>query len=83
MRRCSRGADVPSVCQTRSLAKVRAQGKPGARCTRSLVCKSKKHTSKSPQVPPDRPACQRDRLTAYSMFSACVSASSNLALHPG
>ena len=56
MRRCSRGADVPSVCQTRSLAKVRAQGKPGARCTRSLVCKSKKHTSKSPQVPPDHPA---------------------------
>jgi len=29
---------------------TRAQGKPGARCTRSLVCKSEKHTSKSPQV---------------------------------
>jgi hypothetical protein len=27
----------------------RAQGMPGARCTRSLACKIKKHTSKSPR----------------------------------
>jgi hypothetical protein len=34
----------------------RAQGRPGAGCTRSLACKSKKHTSKSPQVHRIEPA---------------------------
>src|SRR5581483_1407224 len=38
------------VLQTSRVPQQRAQGKPGVRCTRSLACKMKKHTSKSPQV---------------------------------
>jgi hypothetical protein len=34
----------------------RAQGMPGAQCTRSLACKTKKHTSKSPRSHRIRPA---------------------------
>ena len=31
--------DAPELCMILRLPKTRAQGKPGARCTRSLVCK--------------------------------------------
>jgi hypothetical protein len=41
--------DAPELCAIRAL-KERAQETPGARCTRSLVCKGRKHTSYSPQV---------------------------------
>jgi hypothetical protein len=37
----------PSLASMSSLKQKRAQGKPDARCTRSLACKWKKHTSKS------------------------------------
>src|SRR6266403_4751797 len=37
--------EAPELCETMSLDKQRAQGMPGARCTRSLACKLKKHTS--------------------------------------
>ena len=37
-------------------ARKRAWGMPGAERTRSLVCKSEKHTSKSTTSPPDNPA---------------------------
>jgi hypothetical protein len=51
-RRASRAsfADVPSP------GDQRAQGMPGARCARSLVCEIKKHTSKSPRSRRIRPA---------------------------
>src|SRR3954468_16076416 len=42
-------------CQTTALIE-RAQGMPGARCTRSLACKMKKHTRSSPQVHRSNPA---------------------------
>ena len=35
----------PGCARTSALGEQRAQGKPGARCTRSLVCKGRKHTS--------------------------------------
>src|ERR1700738_1159977 len=36
--------DTPELCKT-TRPQQRAQGKPGARCTRSLACKVKEHTS--------------------------------------
>ena len=36
--------------------KIRARGMPGARCTRSLVCKGRKHTSVVTTVAPEHPA---------------------------
>src|SRR6266403_6387985 len=47
----------------------RAQGMPGARCTRSLVCKKNKHTSIVTTVTPERPGIPRAmvlRLTSRS-----------------
>jgi hypothetical protein len=41
----SRRGVRPSCARTLSLERQRAQGKPGAQCTRSLACKVKKHTS--------------------------------------
>src|ERR1700682_2505078 len=41
------------VCE--SLARKRARGMPGARCTRSLACESKKHTSVVTTGPPEQP----------------------------
>jgi hypothetical protein len=42
----SRGAMRPRFCKTMSLENKRAQGMPGASCTRSLACRKKtKHTS--------------------------------------
>jgi hypothetical protein len=40
----------PGEAWTLSLQNERAQGKPGAGCTRSLACKNRKHASSSPQV---------------------------------
>ena len=40
---------LPGFCKILSLREKRAQGMPGARRARSLVCKNKKHTSKSPR----------------------------------
>ena len=37
--------DAPELCKNFCPRKQRAQGMPGARCTRSLVCEIKKHTS--------------------------------------
>jgi hypothetical protein len=43
---------------------------PGARCTRSLVCKSSKHTSVVTTVAPDHPAFPHAMvLTAYFALS--------------
>jgi hypothetical protein len=41
----SRGALRPSFAKIFALETGRAQGKPDARCTRSLACEIKKHTS--------------------------------------
>jgi hypothetical protein len=59
--------DVPEVLQNRSrLDSQRAQGKPGAQCTRSLVCKKNKHTSVVTTGSPEtaRPSL-RNGFTAY------------------
>ena len=45
MRPPSRGGARPSCAEDSPSQKQRAQGKPGARCTRSLACELKKHTS--------------------------------------
>src|SRR4051794_29344697 len=56
--------------------KWRAQGKPGARCTRSLACKNKKHdelvTTGSPGTP-GLPCAMV--LTAYSALSSATNSS--------
>src|SRR5436309_9047451 len=44
----------------------RAQGMPGARCTRSLVCKIKKHTSVVTTVTPDSPGIPRAMVLTVS-----------------
>jgi hypothetical protein len=53
--RRARGLRLPSIEQ-------RAQGKPGARCTRSLACELKKHASKvTTGSPGSRPAFPAQR----------------------
>jgi hypothetical protein len=54
----SRGAMRPSLAN-RSPRKKRAQGMPGARCTRSLACEIKKHTSVVTTVTPVSPGIPR------------------------
>jgi hypothetical protein len=44
----------------------RAQGMPGARCTRSLACKIKKHTSIVTTVTPDTPGIPRAMVLTVS-----------------
>jgi len=47
---------APEFClQLRPSKKQRAQGKPGARCTHSLACKMKKHTSVVTTGSPEKP----------------------------
>jgi hypothetical protein len=48
--------NAPESCMNLSPPKQRAWGMPGARCTRSLACKSRKHASKSPRSHRDHPA---------------------------
>ena len=63
--------DAPELCNlTLSLRKQRAQGKPGARCTRGLVCKAvqkdaHEHTGSAESIRPSL----RDGFTAYSALS--------------
>ena len=46
--------DAPEFCMNPSAQKQRAQGMPGARCTRSLACEIKQSTpAQSPQVQTD------------------------------
>ena len=58
-------------CRARhALRDKRAQGMPGARCARSLVCEMKKHTSIVTTVTPETPGIPRAMvLTAYSALS--------------
>ena len=52
------------------LSTKRAQGIPGARCTRSLACKIKKHTSIVTTVTPEQPGIPRAMvLTGYLVLS--------------
>src|SRR5581483_11052028 len=50
----SRDANSPELCTELSHSRWRAQGKPDAQCTRSLVCKIKKHTSVVTTGSPER-----------------------------
>jgi hypothetical protein len=45
MRPPSRRANAPELCTNHPPAKQRARRTPGVRCTRSLACKTQKHTS--------------------------------------
>src|SRR5205085_2950252 len=47
---------APELCKPVSLEETRAQGKPGARCTRSLARKTKSARASSPQVHRNSPA---------------------------
>src|SRR2546430_5792727 len=47
---------APELCKPVSLEETRAQGKPGARCTRSLARKQKSARASSPQVHRNSPA---------------------------
>src|SRR6266404_3754898 len=62
--------EAPELCETMSLDKQRAQGMPGARCTRSLACEMKQSTRAwSPQVQTDSTGIPRAmvlRLTSRS-----------------
>src|SRR3954452_23905255 len=68
----SRGAMRPEFCISLSLLKTeRAQGRPGARCTRGLMCKMHKanaheHTGSAETLRPS----PRNGFTAYSALSS-------------
>src|SRR6202022_875877 len=64
---------APEVCKSLSLEKQRAQGRPGARCTRGLVCKCTKenaheHTGSAEAIRPSL----RNGFTAYSALSSAT-----------
>ena len=63
--------DAPEVCKNRSPNKQRAQGMPGASCTRSLACEIKQSTrARSPQVQTDFTRhSPRNGFTAYFVLS--------------
>src|SRR5579871_336210 len=68
----SRGALRPSFSKFETAQKQRAQGMPGVWLARSLACKQRKHTSKSPQVHRNDPAFPaRLVLTAASCSCVC------------
>src|SRR5437762_1148932 len=52
----SRGAIAPELCRNFRPKRKRAQGKPGARCTRSLARNKKSARASSPQVHRNVPA---------------------------
>src|SRR6478672_11851616 len=61
---------MTQVVPNLTLCQQRAQGMPGARCARSLVCEMKKHTSVVTTVTPETPGTPRAMvLTAYSALS--------------
>jgi hypothetical protein len=62
--------DAPEICKIAPPQKKRAQGKPGARCTRGLVCKhtsknAHEHTGSAEAVRPSL----RNGFTAYFVLS--------------
>src|ERR1700675_2097894 len=70
MRQHSRGAIRPSFCHFHPRKAQRAQGRPGARCTRGLVCKhaqknAHEHTGSAETLRPS----PRNGFTAYSVLS--------------
>jgi hypothetical protein len=70
--------DVPELCIKRSPRKImRAQGMPGARCTRSLACDCEvKHTSVVTTVTPEITRhSPRNGFTAYSALSPATNSS--------
>src|SRR5258708_23420542 len=61
--------DASELCKNVRPKIQRAQGMPGAECTRSLVCDKNKHTSIVTTVTPERPGIPRAmvlRLTSRS-----------------
>jgi hypothetical protein len=65
--------DARVVQERRPSKKQRAQGKPGARCTRSLACEIGKHTSVVTTGPPERPGLPCAMvLTAYFALSPVI-----------
>jgi hypothetical protein len=63
----------PRFARKSRLLKPEGAGKPGARCTRSLACKIKKHTSVVTTVTPERPGIPRTMvLTGYFVLSPVI-----------
>jgi hypothetical protein len=69
----SRGTICPglSVNDSPPRKNRRAWGMPGARCTRSLACKSRKHASKSPRSHRDHPAFPHAMVLTVSFGLLC------------
>jgi hypothetical protein len=66
----SRGAMRPSFASIGTLDKKRAQGKPGARCTRGLVCKKTiEKRTRAYRFSGGNPAFPAQWVTAYSELS--------------
>src|SRR6478736_3626134 len=62
------------VQEVSALKKSRAQGMPGAQCTRSLVCDENKHTSVVTTVTPEIARhSPRNGFTAYAVLSPATS----------
>jgi hypothetical protein len=60
-------AAMREVCpEHHALRERRAQGMPGARCARSLVCEMKKHTSIVTTVTPETPGIPRAMVLTVS-----------------
>src|SRR5438874_2500496 len=62
----SRGTYPSFATRFAHLKHQRAQGMPGARCTRSLACKIKKHTSIVTTVTPETPGIPRAMVLTVS-----------------
>src|SRR5215212_10431647 len=68
----SRGVKTPELCQ-QPPSTERAQGMPGARCTRSLACKNKKAHEVVTTSSPEQPGIPRAMvLTAYFEISPVI-----------
>jgi hypothetical protein len=65
----SRGADRAQVVVQATLESKRAQGKPGAQCTRSLAGNKKSTPAKSLQVRRNNPTFPAQWFTAYNALS--------------
>jgi len=68
----SRRVKTPELCQQLPSKKQRAQGMPGARCTRSLACKNKKAHEVVTTGSPEQPGIPRAMVLTVSFVISPV-----------